>query len=458
MKIWIVDDDGSFVEVFQRVFPNLSPIHYTNGKELLQALQEEKPDFIFVDLNFDRISKELLLSRLPSQEGIVIARRIKKKFPDMKIMLVSRFGTGEVVAEARAIGIPFLDSYSSDQVVKKTIEEFLGLKKAANLNALQGKLASVGYYTASPQVLNEIIKIPLTPTNKGPILILGPTGSGKTELARALHSLIRQAKPFLHINIVTIPPELITSELFGHEKGAFTGATHAHPGLFERANGGTVFLDEIGDLPFSDQTKLLVFLETSKFTRLGGTREIKVDVLTIAATSKNPKEKIKQELYWRFPYIIHLPPLEKRPEDIEIYLQKAAPEKFSLQFTEPAIEFLKKQKYPGNYRTLERLIKTIKEKYKEKNHKTELRIGLQEVADARFWKELHHTPTLAISLQEQNLYEALTEKIKKDPRGLEGLETDLINYLLCEKKMKPHEVANLLKISPATIYRKYKKK
>lgn len=237
-----------------------------------------------------------------------------------------------------------------------------------NLEKLQEQL---GFYGKSPQI-EELLQtmIMVAPTDLS-VLITGESGTGKEVIANAIHKLSkRKNKPLISVNCGAIPEGILESELFGHEKGSFTGAIAQRKGYFEAANGGTIFLDEIGEMPLNTQVKLLRVLETSEIMRVGGTQTIKVDVRVIAATNKNLEAAVengefRRDLYFRLKAItLHIPPLRKRKEDIPILVKKFSDEfaaKNQIQFrgfAPEAIELLKQYDWPGNVRELKNFVET----------------------------------------------------------------------------------------------------
>lgn len=239
----------------------------------------------------------------------------------------------------------------------------------AALRLLQLRYGIVG---ESPLILEAIEQLLQVAPTDLTVLITGETGTGKDVFARAIHGLSpRRKAPFISVNCGAIPETLLESELFGHEKGAFTGAVDQRKGFFEVANGGTIFLDEVGEMPLGTQVKLLRVLETGEFTRLGSTQLIKVDVRVIAATNRDLAYEVRQgtfreDLYYRLNAVhLHLPPLRKRPEDIpllvEFFAHKVA-ERLGIMFEgidEEAIAALQQHNWRGNIRELRNLVETL---------------------------------------------------------------------------------------------------
>lgn len=245
----------------------------------------------------------------------------------------------------------------------------MNARHAATLRLLRERYGIVGSSPAMIEAIEQLLQV--APTDLT-VLITGETGTGKDVFARAIHGLSpRRKAPFISVNCGAIPETLLESELFGHEKGAFTGAVEQRKGFFEVANGGTIFLDEIGEMPLGTQVKLLRVLESGEFTRLGSTQLLRVDVRVIAATNRDLEYEVRQgtfreDLFYRLNAVhLHLPPLRKRPEDIpvlvEYYATKVA-EQLGVNYEgidEDALELLMQHSWRGNVRELRNLVETL---------------------------------------------------------------------------------------------------
>ncbi len=247
----------------------------------------------------------------------------------------------------------------------------LAIRKIGNMQNLEKLQEQLGFFGKSPQI-EELLQtiIMVAPTDLS-VLIMGESGTGKEVVANAIHQLSkRRHKPLISVNCGAIPEGILESELFGHEKGSFTGAIAQRKGYFEAADGGTIFLDEIGEMPLNTQVKLLRVLETSEIMRVGGTKAIKVDVRIIAATNKDLEKAVennefRRDLYFRLKAItLLIPPLRKRKEDIPILVKKFS-EMFTAKnqinfkgFAPEAIELLKQYDWPGNVRELKNFVET----------------------------------------------------------------------------------------------------
>jgi DNA-binding NtrC family response regulator len=339
----LVDDDVNFVlglaEVVGREGFTTKAAHTL--KEARAEIGRAMPDIVLVDLH------------LPDGTGLDLFRDLEAT-PATEIVLITGQASVDTAVEAMRKG-------ASDYLVKPV-----------DLARVRGELRKLGRFGpligASPvmqRVYDMISKV--APTD-ATVLLLGETGTGKELMAETIHGLSRRHKePFLPINCGAVSPNLIESELFGHERGSFTGATQRHRGYFERANRGTLFLDEITEMPPELQVKLLRVLETGKVTRIGGNEAFSVDVRVIAATNRRPEEavakgKLREDLHYRlnvFP--IGLPPLRDRREDVELLAQHflASLNKehdTAKEFTRPAVNRLKSHNWPGNVRELKNLV------------------------------------------------------------------------------------------------------
>jgi DNA-binding NtrC family response regulator len=362
-KILLIDDDAGITETLQRVLVD-------EGHEV--AIERRGDDGL-ARAGSDAFNLVITDLRLPGLSGLELVRQLHGAKPRLPIILTTAFGTTETAIEATKYG-------AYDYLLKPfDIPQLLDLvQKAAASNRLMSEPVSlgepgaphdalVGQSAAMQAIYKEIGRAAPRPIN---VLIRGETGSGKELIARAIYQHSdRASAPFIAVNCAAIPETLLESELFGHEKGAFTGAQSRRIGRFEQAHRGTIFLDEIGDMPSGTQVKLLRVLEQKCLRRLGGTEEIPLDVRVIAATHSDlesaiHRKEFREDLYYRLNVVaIHLPPLRQRREDIpdlaRYFLRKHGP---SLGNAEPsilpdAVEFLRGQPWPGNVRELENAVR-----------------------------------------------------------------------------------------------------
>jgi len=335
----------------------------SSGKEGIEIARTNPVDIILSDF------------KMPDLSGLDVLEQVKKINPEISFVIVTAYGTVENAVKAMRLGAfdyisKPVDLDELDLMIERIIEH-KNLKSENQLlkTQLQEKYKITSIVSQS-QKMEEVINVAARVANsKANVLITGENGTGKEVLAKGIHYLSsRRNAPFVAVNIPALTETLLESELFGHEKGAFTGADKMKKGRFEIAHGGTIFLDEVGDIPQSIQVKLLRVLQEHQFERVGGTEKIEVDVRIIAATNKNLEEKIKdgsfrEDLYYRLNVIsVKIPPLRERKEDIlpmiESFIEKYCKEnnKEKLEISKEAADVLMKYNYPGNVRELENII------------------------------------------------------------------------------------------------------
>jgi DNA-binding NtrC family response regulator len=320
-------------------------------------------------------SVDLVLTdlRMPGKTGVDLLEAVREANPEVPVVVMTAYGTVASAVDAMKRGAA---DYLGKPVDLDELEVLVArsLERRALLSenrALREELAArhrlEGLETANPRMQEAINVAARAAASRATILLRGESGTGKEVLARAIHHASpRRRGPLVAVNAAALPETLLESELFGHERGAFTGADREHRGRFELADGGTLFLDEIGDLPRGTQVKLLRFLQEQTFERLGGTRAIKVDVRLLAATHRDLEAMIRtgefrEDLYFRLNVVgITLPPLRDRREDIPIlvdhFLRRFADEGRARSVSREAMDALLKHDYPGNVRELENLL------------------------------------------------------------------------------------------------------
>jgi two-component system nitrogen regulation response regulator NtrX len=366
MTILVVDDEPGVRSSVKGVLEDEGFKVFTagSGEECLEQLTKLKPDVVLLDV--------LMPSGI---DGIVTLRRIKEMGSDVAVIMISGHGNIDMAVEAMELGaLDFIEKpLSIDRMLirlsqalekKKIQEEYWLLKKE-----MDERYQMVG----ESRVMRELVsKIQQVAPTSSTVLIIGENGTGKELVARAIHRNSRRSKqPFIQVNCAAIPDDLIESELFGHEKGAFTGAIASVKGKFEQADKGTIFLDEIGDMSLRTQSKVLRVLEEKDFTRIGGRDIIQVDLRVIAATNKDlnvevQEERFREDLFYRLNVIpIHVPSLRERPEDIPLladyFTSRFCKEngKREKKISQEAMELLQTYKWPGNVRELKNLIERL---------------------------------------------------------------------------------------------------
>jgi two-component system response regulator HydG len=361
----VADDDPGLRESLERTLTRegYHVVLASDGRAALERVQGGGIDLIVTDL------------KMPGLTGLELLRAAKAIMPDVDVILLTAFGTVEEAVKAMKDGAyDFLTKpFRREQLIKlidkalerrDLIEQNRALKK--QLEDLRAKGQMIG---ASPSWRRMLTLVEQTADSSATILIQGESGTGKELVARTIHDRsARRNGPFIAVNCAALPETLLESELFGYEKGAFTGAAGRKEGRFELADGGTLFLDEVGDLSLVTQPKILRVLQAGEFERLGGTRTLQVDVRIVAATNQDVAEMVKakrfrEDLYYRLNVItIRVPPLRERPEDIRVLAQHylrvyAAKNGRKLEgFTGEAIDRLEAYAWPGNVRELENLI------------------------------------------------------------------------------------------------------
>jgi two-component system, NtrC family, response regulator PilR len=343
----------------------------TEGYDVTSAEGPAKAINLYRKAAFDLVITDL---KMPKIDGIEFLKTIKDQYPETIVILITAYASGETAINAMKEGAyDYVEKGGSIEELKQIVHLAL-LKKGLvdEKNAIKEVTEEalfcgmIGSAREMQKIYTTIKKVADTPAN---ILILGESGTGKELVARAIHDNSSRAKmPVVVINCGGIPENLLESELFGYMKGSFTGAYSDKQGLFEMARGGTIFLDEIGELPPVLQVKLLRVVQEKTFRRIGGAEDIKVDVRIISATNRNLREKVKkgefrEDLYFRLNVIpIHVPPLRERKEDIPL-LTKHFIEKYAREFNKEirtissyAMELLMNYAFPGNIRELENII------------------------------------------------------------------------------------------------------
>ena len=361
-RILIVDDEADVVYSFQRVLADepVEVVGVTSGLEGLKRLKKEAYDLVLLDV------------RIGAEHGIEIFRQIRKENPRQLVIVMTAHGTAQTAIEAMKLG-------AFDYILKPfDVPELLSilrraLQTAASMRELvptEGKHApdekAPGLIGTSPAMQKIYKLVGQVARSEASVLLLGESGTGKELVARAIYANSPlAARPYVAINCAAIPDTLLESELFGHERGAFTGALTQRIGKFERADGGTIFLDEIGDMPLALQAKLLRVLQNGEFQRLGGDQTLRTKVRVIAATNKDlmamVKEKtFREDLYYRIHVVqIQLPPLRERLEDVfplaEHFLKRAGKDR-GLKFSTASKKALQSWRWPGDVRELENAI------------------------------------------------------------------------------------------------------
>ncbi len=445
-QIAIIDDEKVLVNSLEIAFKDKFDVRcFYNGKDFIASIGEIAPDVILLDI------------RLPDYNGIDILKKIKKSLPDTNVIMITAHGDINTAIESMKNGaFDFINKpFDLNEMIISVNKAIDDLKLKNEISHLRSKAvydtgtSIIGESKAIKDLLENIRKISVIEDCN--ILIRGESGTGKELVAKEIHKLQSpDNKPFIDINCSAFPENLLESELFGYEKGAFTDAKNKKTGLIELADGGTLFLDEIGEMPVNLQAKLLRFIETRKFRRLGGSKEINVKLKLISATNKNLEESIKnktfrQDLFYRLNVLlIHVPPLRERGNDILLlanYFLDDFAKKFGrkpLKFDEKSIQLLQEYHWPGNVRELKNLIE---------------RIVIMHSGSII-------TPNQLPSEISKKNFNPIQNKIDFEPdnfnldRYLEKIEYEMIRQALIDSKGVKTEAAKLLGISRHSLKRK----
>ena len=363
--ILVVDDEPSLRTVLSANLKREGylPIVAADGRQALAALERETVHVVVTDL------------RMPGLDGLGLLQEVQARWPHVPVILITAHGTVDTAVEAMKRGAfdfvtkPFEQAELKIVIAKAVATSQLQTAEVPASAGAPGRFGIIGGTSAMHDVFGIIDRIADTPAT---VLITGESGTGKELVSRALHEQSsRKRKPFIRINCAAIPKDLMESELFGYEKGAFTGAVSSKPGRFELAHEGSLFLDEIGEIPVEMQVKLLRALQEQEFERVGGIRTIRVDVRLIAATNQQLEKAIaegrfREDLYYRLNVVpIRLPPLRERREDIRplvVHILERSNDKFRRAvkgLTDEAMASVMAYDWPGNIRELENVIERM---------------------------------------------------------------------------------------------------
>ncbi|MBI5657696.1 MAG: sigma-54-dependent Fis family transcriptional regulator [Geobacter sp.] len=363
--ILIVDDEESIRTSLVGILEDegYRTLLAVDGVEALESVQRDLPDLVLLDI------------WMPRLDGLETLQKLREIHPSLTVVMMSGHGTIETAVRSTKLGAyDFVEKPLSLEKLLLTIQNALGMQRLREENETLRDAVLQGHEMvgASPALNTLRDQIRLVAPTTASVLITGENGTGKELVARSIHHFSnRQSKPFVEINCAAIPDELIESELFGHERGAFTGAVAQKKGKFDLADGGTIFLDEIGDMSLKTQAKVLRILQERKFERVGGTRTIEVDVRVVAATNKVLEEEIKNgtfrdDLYYRLNVVpFRVPPLRERKEDVpqlveyflERFCRKEGRER--KQLVPEAVDALQQYDWPGNVRELKNIMERL---------------------------------------------------------------------------------------------------
>jgi two-component system nitrogen regulation response regulator GlnG len=459
-NIWIIDDEESIRTICTSALEDLFNVEsFSSASEALLALNSNKPDLIITDI------------KMPGMSGLEFLNKVSEKFPNLPTIIITAHANIDNALSAYKGGaFEYLTKpFDIDEIRKLAIKATKSSKPAQNDVAQESNSEIVGKAESMQEVFKAIGKISKTNIT---VLIRGESGTGKELIAQSVHAnSSRSSEPFIAINVAAIPHELLESELFGHEKGSFTGAQSQRIGRFEQALGGTLFLDEIGDMHPELQTRLLRVLSSHEFYRVGGQKPIKSDVRIIAATNQNIEDLIKtgqfrEDLYHRLNvFRIELPPLRKRKGDIpalvEYFLKKSADEVKSERkdIEENAMDILNEYSWPGNIRQLENICRYITVMAPSTN------ITIDDIPDEVKNIEMIPNDSAQINELDPNIDWEVTlsdhiKSVLRDQNDLTNLSKELEKILLQEALKASNgrriDAAKILGLGRNTITRKIK--
>jgi nitrogen regulation protein NR(I) len=361
-RILVADDEPNLRRVLSAILERegYAVVQAADGQEALSSL-DDSVRVVITDL------------KMPMVDGMEVLRRVSERHPSVPVIMITAFGTVDnAVAAVKAGAFDYIEKPFDQDQIRQVVRTAVKHGEAnlrvplGGSDSAAGKFGLIGQSEEMEEVFDIIAKVADTPST---VLITGESGTGKELVAKALHEhSSRKNQPFIKINCAAIPKNLMESELFGYEKGAFTGATNSKPGRFELADGGTLFLDEIGEIPVEMQVKLLRAIQEHEFERVGGLKTLKVDVRLITATNRDLEAEIREgnfreDLYYRLNVVpIDVPPLRERGEDIELLVEHII-RKFNARLkknvsglSESALARLHAHSWPGNIRELENVL------------------------------------------------------------------------------------------------------
>ena len=450
--VWIVDDDRSIRWVFEKALTreNIAFKAFASAREALAALEDETPQVLVSDI------------RMPGESGLELLQKAKERYPGLPVIIMTAYSDLESAVTAFQGGAyeylpkPFDVDHAVD-LIRRAVEESMRQGTTTDVNESVPEI--LGQAPAMQEVFRSIGRLA---HSHATVLITGESGTGKELVANALHRHSpRAARPFIALNTAAIPKELLESELFGHERGAFTGAQSMRRGRFEQAEGGSLFLDEIGDMPQELQTRLLRVLSDGNFYRVGGHQPIKANVRVIAATHQDLEVRVKQglfreDLFHRLNVIrLRVPNLRERREDIPLlarhFLQRSARELGVEQkrLSESALQYLQAQEWPGNVRQLENVAHWLTVMAPSVNIEVndlpgELRTDTARPGALSWVTALEREAEARLSRGETGIIEELTRQFEKA----------LILRALAHTGGRRIEAANLLGLGRNTLTRK----
>jgi two-component system nitrogen regulation response regulator GlnG len=468
-KLLLIDDEADVQYSFRRIFdsPDIELSCASSGEEGLRLIPRVRPDLVIMDV------------RMGGLNGLETLRRLRETDSKLPVIMMTAYGTTATAIEAMKLGAydyllkPF-DVPQLKEIVLGALKASRDMKQVVSYEPLlESEDYDIGIVGRSPAMQAVFKLIGQLAASDATALITGESGTGKELVARAIYHHSRRAeKRFLAINCAAIPEQLLESELFGHEKGAFTGATAQRIGRFEQCHGGTIFLDEIGDMTLATQTKILRVLQSGTFERVGGNQTVQVDVRVIAATNKPleqavSRKEFREDLFYRLNVVrIHLPALRERREDIRLlvnyFLRKLKGETKLKSIAADALDALESYDWPGNVRELENVMRRALVV-----SKGEALLSGDLPADVLHSRggapattgSLARGPVGAGPLDIPTLARALFQMARKDSKLkiIPAVERELVIQALLETRGNQLQAARLLGITRATLRKRVEK-
>jgi nitrogen regulation protein NR(I) len=456
-KILVVDDEADIRRAFRRNLerPDLKVVDAADGNDAIRVIAQEQPDVVCMDI------------RMGGTNGLQTLRKLRELNPKLLVIMMTAYGTTQTAIEAMKLGaydyvLKPLEVPKLKALIESALKTARDMRQVVSYQPLLDKEDYSEGIVGKSEAMQQVFKlIGQVSQSDATVLITGESGTGKELVARAIyHHSQRADQSFIAINCAAIPEQLLESELFGHEKGAFTGANERRIGKFEQCDKGTIFLDEIGDMPASTQTKILRVLQNGEFQRVGGNQTITVDVRVIAATNKEPEQqvaekKFREDLYYRLNVVrIHLPPLRERREDVPVlvdyFLQKTDKVK---SIASEALALLQQYNWPGNVRELENVMARAAVVARR-----DCLLFEDLPPDVREPKAAPVSPTEVTSSVESAV-STLFALAKKDPKLkiISAVERELITRALQVTNGNQVQAAKLLGITRATLRKRIEK-
>jgi two-component system nitrogen regulation response regulator NtrX len=450
-SILIVDDEAAILNSLSQILEDegYEVQVAKSGVDALKLVAGDQPDLTILDI------------WMPEMDGLETLRRIREQFPKAQVMMMSGHGSIETAVKAIKLGAyDYIEKPLSLENVTLRVRHALDQHRLeAENQSLRTKVERKFELIGQAPVMQRLRELIATagPTNSR-VLIAGENGTGKELVARAIHQHSPRAdRPFVAVNCAAIPETLIESELFGHEKGAFSGATSQKRGQFEQADGGTLFLDEIGDMSLATQAKVLRALQEQQFNRVGGTKTIKVDVRVLAASNKDLAKEIegghfREDLYYRLNVLpVTVPPLRSRRDDIPLLVQhfmQIHSEEQGLkvkQLTPSAMEQLQQYDWPGNIRELRNLTERLM-----------IMVPGTQIDDAHVAAALQVRPAVASAAQASAQPALVLKEYDSLREARNAFEKEYITRKLKENRWNVSRTADELRIERSHLHRKIK--